>query len=463
MTRAMAPTHLFAFVTAVALLHVATPARGQTTCEVTSTFAGRWYRAELSCNTSASGTPRAAAVKSQALQSCPLLAGDRVAVEYENDDPRRQPQVTNVDARGSGGPSSGDWCRKGLAPGLFTGPCALVESLPRELRTPVAGETFVRTATITWFRDTNDSRTSVSPGGCSPIALTSGVYRIYITQEIRHTTWEGCANDASRLCEASTYETNRFEGGIFVDEELAPSAVVIDVGPFVRGWNVIEQAPKAAPVALPPGAIPEHSTLLARDVRPAHAQGAPTDNERRSFPAHRRPRYDRPEIVPRVAPAHDDGGAGVSDPYTGNDRRQLGELRMRDVERTSTRRCLMRTFAALVAVSTVVAQLPAGAVGQVIPTINAPGQQLNAPPPNTIMTLLVPVQLQELHTTITRAAVECELLSYDANGNRFSNDAQGWSDTLTVPPDGNLSVDVVVHMQEAFSGSRDGDANAVFV
>lgn len=256
----MAPTHLFVVVTAVALLHVATPARGQTTCEVTSTFAGRWYRAELSCNSSASGTPRAAAVKSQALQSCPLLAGDRVAVEYENDDPRRQPQVTNVDARGSGGPSSGAWCSNGLAPGLFTGPCALVDSPPRELRTPVAGGTFVRTATITWFRDTNDSRTSVSPGGCSPIALTSGVYRIYITQEIRHTTWEACANEASRLCEASTYETNRFEGGIFVDEDLAPSAVVVDVGPFVRGWNVIEQAPKAAPVALPPGAIPEHRT-----------------------------------------------------------------------------------------------------------------------------------------------------------------------------------------------------------
>lgn len=116
----------------------------------------------------------------------------------------------------------------------------------------------------------------------------------------------------------------------------------------------------------------------------------------------------------------------------------------------------MRTFAALVAVSTVVAQLPAGAVGQVIPPINAPGQQLNAPPPNTMLTLLVPVQLQELHPTITRAAVECELISYDANGNRFSNDAQGWSDTLAVPPDGNLSVDVVVHMQEAFNGSRDG-------
>ena len=239
------------------LLGAATTTYGQNECTVTSTYAGRWERVELTCGTTADAKPRAAVV-SEELRACPLLAGDRVAVKYENDDPARQAYVTAVLARGGTGATAGDWCSSRFSTGLFTGPCELTEVPPFEERTNKAGDSWVRTTVGTLFRDANDNRASVSPGGCAPLKLTPGVSRIYVTKTIRRATWKPCANNPERVCEESTSETNRYEGGIYVDGALEPVESVTDVSPLVRGWGTasVEAVAQAPPVSVPLEATP---------------------------------------------------------------------------------------------------------------------------------------------------------------------------------------------------------------
>jgi len=226
--------------TVVALALLATtpgPAHAQSECTVTSTYGGLWTRAELNCGEPEGSKPRVAVVKSEALRTCPLLAGDRVSVTYMYDDPQRQPTVTGVIQRGDGGPSSGDWCARGYAPSTFAAPCLLEEVPAREERESVAGVSWVRTSVGTRFRSIENYNVGVGPRACPPAKLEPGVYRIYTENSIWRKTLQPCANDPTRLCEETVYELERFEGGIYVDAALAPSESVTDVRPLLRGWS----------------------------------------------------------------------------------------------------------------------------------------------------------------------------------------------------------------------------------
>lgn len=216
----------------------AAPAHAQSECTVTSTYGGRWTRVELNCDESEGSRPRVAVVKSDALRTCPLLAGDRVAVTYLNNDPTRQPTVTGIIQRGNGGPSSGDWCGRGYAPSPFAAPCLVEEVPPIKERTPTAGAGWVRTSVGTAFRDVDDnSAANVGPSACPPAMLQPGVYRIYAQRSVRRSTWRPCATDPASLCEESVTELERFEGGIYVDGTLEPVKSVTDVRPLLRGWS----------------------------------------------------------------------------------------------------------------------------------------------------------------------------------------------------------------------------------
>lgn len=230
-----------AAIAVLALLAAApTAVLAQSECMVTSTYMGFWTRAELNCGGGATAPPRVAVVVSEALRTCPILAGDRVAVTYLNDDPARQPSVTAVQARGDGGPSSGNWCSRAFPPGRYTGPCKLEETPPRAERADTLGASWVQTVIQTQFRNTADNRWKVGTD-CGAWELKPGVYRIYVTEEIWRTTWRPCPNvpigDQPRLCEDATLGTNRYEGGIYIDGGLARVDSVTDVSPLVRGWS----------------------------------------------------------------------------------------------------------------------------------------------------------------------------------------------------------------------------------
>ena len=231
------------------LLSAPTEAYAQTECVVTATHSGFWDRVEVTCDTSE--RPRAAAVKSEVLRTCPLLAGDRVKVEYENDDRAGQPVVTAVTTRGGAGTNAGDWCGRAIPPARLTGPCMIERDPPREKREEVAGAIWVTKSRNTVFRNVDDNRISVAPGGCTPVALEPGVHRIYVTEEISRSTWMQCANDPERLCQETEYETNRYEGGIYVDARAEPVETVTDVSPFVRGWSGGGETAPAPALAAP--------------------------------------------------------------------------------------------------------------------------------------------------------------------------------------------------------------------
>ena len=234
---ALKRTRALAFFLALALVSAPRSAQAQNECTVTSTYSGLWTRAELNCGEPAGSKPRVAVVKSEALRTCPLLAGDRVSVTYLYDDPQRQPTVIGVVRRGDGGPSSGDWCGRGYAPSQFAAPC-LVEEVPaREERKSVAGVSWVRTSVGTRFRSIDNYNVGVGPGACPPAKLEPGVYRIYTERSVWRKTLQPCANDPTRLCEETVYELERFEGGIYVDAAFAPSESVTDVRPLLRGWS----------------------------------------------------------------------------------------------------------------------------------------------------------------------------------------------------------------------------------
>ena len=221
------------------LTATAAPSMAQSECSVTATFSGRWNRVELACDTTATQKPRAALVASAALRACPLLSGDRVAVMYENNDSARQPEVTHVQTRGGAGPSSGDWCNRGLAPGPYIGPCFIEEDPPVGERSDTVGTTAHRRSVSTWIRDTTDTRQTMSGRRCTPVELGPGVYRIYIEEIVWRATWKpGPTYFADRrTMEDASWETNRYEGGIYVDGSLPRTDTVTDLTSYVRGWN----------------------------------------------------------------------------------------------------------------------------------------------------------------------------------------------------------------------------------
>lgn len=221
-----------------ALLACGVSLHAQNECTVTSTWTGLWNRVELNCGEPEGSRPRVAVVGSQALRTCPLLAGDRVSVTFLNDDPTRQPTVTAVLTLGDGGASSGDWCTRGFPPGSFSGPCDVEEIPPFDERTPVAGASWTRTSVDTGFRDIDNSSVGrVGISACTPAVLRPGVYRMYVQRSVRRATWRPCAADPARLCEDTVYETGRFEGGIYIDGGMPRTDSVTDVSPLLRGWS----------------------------------------------------------------------------------------------------------------------------------------------------------------------------------------------------------------------------------
>lgn len=244
---------LLAVAVAVTLSAAALEAQGGSECTVTATTSGRWRRAELNCGEPPGSRPRVAVVQPEALRACPLLAGDRVSVTYLYDDPERQPTVHAVVRRGDGGASSGDWCGRGFAPAMFSGPCNAQESPPPEARKPEPGARWTRRTVTTHFWDTNDSSAGhVGLSACSPVRLEPGVHRIYVQESIWTYTWAACTRDPSGYCSEGENETRTYEGGIYVDGAMTALDAVTDVSPLVRGWEGAAVPSAESPVAAGP-------------------------------------------------------------------------------------------------------------------------------------------------------------------------------------------------------------------
>jgi len=213
---------------------------------VTSTYFGLTHKVSLSRNAkTVMNLPQSFDM------DCPLIAGDLVSLNYTDGDPFR-PMIS---ARVSGG----DWCLVSYPPGLYTGPCSISRPQPvdDDVRRLI---TVSRRSETTWFRDESGNRVSIAAGGCSPIRLDSGRYRIYIETNVRLSSMPPCADDETRTCNKSSNIKTRFEGGISIDADLPETKRITDIASLVPAWSGTDPLPSYAELA------PSDDSLITVDA-----------------------------------------------------------------------------------------------------------------------------------------------------------------------------------------------------
>ncbi len=92
----------------------------------------------------------------------------------------------------------------------------------------------------TQIRDGGDGRVSIGPGGCSPLRLGEGTYRLYIEKRMNEGIWGPCPVGVrpgpSGLCQQQSSEQALYEGAVRIDASLAELPAQ-SAAPFVPGWE----------------------------------------------------------------------------------------------------------------------------------------------------------------------------------------------------------------------------------